>query len=88
MKHWVIAGLGFLAGSVGLKAITSETAKKGYVHAMAQGMKAKAEYENLVEKAKAEYDDMVAEANYIVATEADVKAAEKAEKASKAAKAK
>lgn len=71
MKHWIIAGIGFLAGSVGLKAVTSETAKRGYVHAMAQGMKAKAEYEEMVERAKAEYDDMVAEASYIVASEGD-----------------
>ena len=69
MKHWVIAGLGFLAGSVGLKAVTSETAKRGYVHVMAQGMKCKADYEEMVERAKAEYDDMVAEASYIVASE-------------------
>ena len=80
MKHWMIAGLGFLAGSVGVKALTSDTAKRGYVHAMARGMKCKAEYEGMIERAKAEYDDMVAEASYIVATDDDVKAAEEAAK--------
>ena len=43
---------------------------------MAQGMKAKHEYENIVEKAKAEYDDIVAEANYIAVSDEDLKAAE------------
>ena len=64
-KNALFCGLGFLIGTVGVKAATSKTARKGYVHAMAQGMKAKSEYENLVEQAKAEYDDMKAEASYI-----------------------
>ena len=83
-KNALFTGLGFLIGTVGLKAATSDTAKKGYVHAMAQGMKAKAGYEDLVEQAKAEFDDMKAEAEYIAVSDKDVKAAEKAsEKASK-----
>ena len=82
----LFTGLGFLIGTVGLKAATSKTAKKGYVHAMAQGMKAKAEYENIVEQAKAEFDDLKAEAEFIAVSDKDVKAAEKAEKAEKASK--
>ena len=82
-KNFLWAGLGFLIGTVGLKAATSQTAKKGYVHAMAQGMMAKDEYCSMVEKAKAEYDDMKAEASYIAVSEKDVKDAEKAAKASK-----
>ena len=82
-KNILFTGLGFLIGTVGLKAATSETAKKGYVHAMAQGMKAKSEYENIVEQAKAEFDDMKAEAEYIAVSDKDVKNAEKAEKAAK-----
>lgn len=78
-RNSLFAGLGFLIGTVGLKAATSETAKKGYVHAMAQGMKAKHSYEDMVEKAKAEYDDLVAEASFIAVGDSDVKAAEKAE---------
>lgn len=79
-KNFLFTGLGFLIGTVGLKAATSETAKKGYVHAMAQGMKAKSEYEDLVEQAKAEFDDMKAEAEYIAVSDKDVKKAEKAAK--------
>lgn len=79
-KNFLFTGLGFLIGTVGLKAATSETAKKGYVHAMAQGMKAKAEYEDIVEQAKAEFDDMKAEAEYIAVSDKDVKKAEKAAK--------
>ena len=77
----LFTGLGFLIGTVGLKAATSQTAKRGYVHAMAQGMKAKAGYESIVEQAKAEFDDMKAEAEYIAISDKDVKAAEKAEEA-------
>ena len=79
-KNILFTGLGFLIGTVGLKAATSKTAKKGYVHAMAQGMKAKADYESIVEQAKAELDDMKAEAEYIAVSDKDVKAAEDAEK--------
>lgn len=68
-KYALFTGLGFLLGSVGVKAATSETARKGYVHAMAQGMRAKGEYENIVEQAKAEYDDIKAEASYIAGSE-------------------
>ena len=64
-KNALFTGLGFLIGTVGVKAVTSQTARKGYVHAMAQGMRAKAEYESIVEQAKAEYDDIKAEASYI-----------------------
>lgn len=79
-KNALFTGLGFLIGTVGVKAATSNTAKKGYVHAMAQGMKAKAEYEGMVEQAKAEFDDMKAEAEYIAVADKDVEEAEKAEK--------
>ena len=77
-KNFLWTGLGFLIGTVGVKAATSQTAKKGYVHAMAQGMKAKSEYNNIVEQAKAEFDDMKAEAEFIAVSDKDVKAAEKA----------
>lgn len=70
-KNALFTGLGFLIGTVGLRIATSETARRGYVHAMAQGMKAKAEYEDIVEQAKAEYDDIKAEASYIAAGEQD-----------------
>jgi hypothetical protein len=79
-KNCLFTGLGFLIGTIGLKAATSQNAKKGYVHAMAQGMKAKAEYNNIVEQAKAEFDDMKAEAEFIAVSDKDVKKAEKAAK--------
>ena len=80
-KNFLWTGLGFLIGTVGLKAATSQTAKKGYVHAMAQGMKAKAGYNDIVEQAKAEFDDMKAEAEFIAVSDKDVQAAEKTSKA-------
>lgn len=83
-NNCLFTSLGFLIGTVGLAAATSETAKKGYVHCMAQGMKAKASYQDMVEQAKAEYDDLVAQASYIAVSDKDVKAAEEAEEAKEA----
>ena len=80
-KNFLWTGLGFLIGTLGLKAATSPTAKKGYAHAMAQGMKAKSEYETIVEQAKAEFDDLKAEAEYIAVSDKEVKDAEEAAKA-------
>ncbi len=80
-KYALFTGLGFLLGTVGVKAATSETARKGYVHAMAQGMMAKAGYEDIVEQAKAEYDDIKAEASYLAGADKVDKAA-KTDKAS------
>lgn len=74
-NNWLFTGIGFLAGTAGIAAITSETAKKGYVHAMAQGMKCKKGYQDMVEAAKAEYDDIVAQATYISVSEEEVEAA-------------
>jgi len=78
-RNWLFTGIGFLAGTVGIAALTSDVAKKGYVHCMAQGMKAKASYQDMVEQAKAEYDDIVAQATYIAVSDKDVEEAEKAE---------
>ncbi|WP_124060315.1 DUF6110 family protein [Gordonibacter sp. Marseille-P4307] len=64
-RNALLVGGGFLAGTVGLKAFTSQAAKAGYVHALARGMKIRDSYENMVEQAKAEYDDIVAQATYI-----------------------
>lgn len=64
-KSGLLVGAGFLLGTVGVKALTSTTAKKCYVQGVAQGLRAKATYENIVEQAKAEVDDIVAEATYI-----------------------
>ncbi len=74
-NNWLFTGLGFLIGTVGIAALTSDTAKKGYVHAMAQGMRAKKGYQDIVEEAKAEYDDIVAQATYMSACETEMEAA-------------
>ncbi len=74
-NNWLFTGLGFLIGTAGIAAVTSETAKKGYVHAMAQGMKCKKSYQDMVENAKAEYDDMVAQATYISVSDKEAAAA-------------
>ena len=67
---WMLAG-GFALGTLGLKALSSSTAKKCYVQGVAKGLQAKAYYEDVVEQAKAEVDDIVAEATYLT-TEAAV----------------
>lgn len=64
-KGGLLVGAGFLLGTVGVKALTSSTAKKCYVQGVAQGLRAKNAYEGVVEQAKAEVDDIVAEATYI-----------------------
>ena len=64
-KSGLLVGMGFLLGTVGVKELTSSTAKKCYVRSVAQGLRAKATYESIVEQAKAEVDDIVAEAAYI-----------------------
>ena len=64
-RNALLIGAGFLLGTAGVKAVTSETAKKCYVQGVAKGLQAKAAYENIVEQAKAQVDDIVAEANYI-----------------------
>ena len=74
-NNCLFTGLGFLIGTVGIAALTSETAKKGYVHAMAQGMKAKKSYQDMVEEAKAEYDDIVAQATYMSVCDTEMEAA-------------
>lgn len=84
-KKGFLLGAGFLLGSVGLKALTSQQAKKCYVQGVAQGLRAKAAYENIVEQAKAEVDDIVAEANYITMGEEGAEVAEGVEVAAKPA---
>ena len=64
-KSGLLVGAGFLLGTVGVKALTSTTAKKCYVQGVAQGLRAKATYENIVEQAKAEVDEHRGRATYI-----------------------
>ena len=74
-RNGLLLGGGFLLGTLGLKALTSEAAKKCYVQGIAQGMRAKSAYETMVEQAKAQVDDMMAEAPYINVVAAEEKAA-------------
>lgn len=71
-KGGLLVGAGFLIGTLGVKALTSPTAKKVYVQGVAKGLQAKSSYENIVEEAKAQVDDIVAEANYINVSQQDV----------------
>ena len=65
----LVAG-GFVLGTAGVKAVTSQTAKKGYVKVVASGIRAKNAYLDICEQAKAEVDDIVAEASYITTEDA------------------
>lgn len=78
MHPAILVGAGFLAGTAGIKAVTSKPARKLYVKGIVSGMKAKEQCETLVEEAKAEFDDIMAEAEF----EAKGDAADAEEKAS------
>lgn len=67
--HALLVGAGFLAGTLGLKAVTSDAAKRLAVQGVAVGMRVKAGYEDVVEQAKAQVDDIVAEASYLNGSE-------------------
>ncbi len=75
-NHALLVGAGFLAGTLGLKALKSAPARKAYVATAAAGLRAKNGYEKIVEEAKAQVDDIVAEANYINEKKAEETAAE------------
>ncbi len=60
----VLFGAGLLFGTAGTKILTGKAAKKACVKAVAAGLKAKAEFDRIVEAAKANVDDIVAEAKY------------------------
>ena len=53
MHPAILVGAGFLAGTAGVKAVTSKTARKIYVKGLVQSLKAKENCESLVEEAKA-----------------------------------
>ena len=87
---WYVAG-GFLLGTLGTKALTSNAAKSCYVQGVARGLQVKGAYKDVVEQARAQLDDIVAEANYInvkgsEAEPATAKAASKTTAAKKATK--
>ena len=63
--HCLLLGAGVVIGSVGVKVLTSDSAKRLYVKAVAAGMRAKSACEDTLESARAEVDDIIAEANYL-----------------------
>lgn len=75
-RNGLLVGAGFLLGTIGLKALTSPTAKRCYVQGVAYGLRAKESYSNIVEEAKAQVDDIVAEATYINASQEPASCAE------------
>jgi hypothetical protein len=64
-SHALLVLGGFLAGTLGVKAVTSKPAKKLYAGAIAQGLKAKASAEVVFEEGKAQFEDILAEAEYL-----------------------
>lgn len=64
MNPGLLVGAGFLLGSVGVKALTSNKAKQVYVKGIVQGMRAKEEVQTMVDEARVEFDDLLAEAGY------------------------
>ena len=72
MHPAILVGAGFLAGTAGIKAVTSQSARKLYVRGIVSGLKAKEQCETLVEDAKAEFDDLMAEAEFEAKDTADV----------------
>lgn len=77
----LLVGAGFLLGTLGVKALTSEPAKKCYVQGVACGLRARNAYQDIVEEAKAQVDDIVAEATYLTEGEPEEAAEETEEKA-------
>lgn len=63
--HSLLVGAGFLLGTLGVKALQSQAARKLAVQGVAAGMRVKNGYQDIVEQAKAEVDDIVAEADYL-----------------------
>ena len=70
-KDWGLLAGGFLAGTLGIKVLTSQPARDLYVQGVAAGMRARASYQDIVEEAKAQVDDIVAEATYVNTKEED-----------------
>ncbi|MBY4798171.1 DUF1490 domain-containing protein [Collinsella sp. AGMB00827] len=67
--HLSLVGVGVLLGTLGAQALKTDAAKELAVKAVVSGMRAKKQYEKIVEQAKAELDDVVAEAGYLAAEE-------------------
>ncbi len=65
VRGGLLVGAGFLLGTLGVKALTSQRARTCYVKGVACGLKAKESYDRVIEEAKAQVGDIVSEANYL-----------------------
>jgi hypothetical protein len=65
VKEIGLIAAGFALGTIGVKALKSEQAKKLCVQAVSKGLQAKAAGQDIIEQAKSNVDDIVAEANYL-----------------------
>lgn len=65
MNPGILVGAGFLLGSLGVKALTSEKAKKTYVNGIVAGMRVKEGVQVVIDEARAQFDDIMAEAAYV-----------------------
>jgi polyhydroxyalkanoate synthesis regulator phasin len=64
-KEIGLVAAGFVLGTVGVKAVTSEKAKQLCVQAVSKGLQAKAVGQDIIEQARSNVDDIVAEATYL-----------------------
>jgi hypothetical protein len=61
---------GFLLGTVGIKLLTSASAKKLYVQGVSKALQARSAGLDIIEQAKSNLDDIVAEASYLTEKDA------------------
>jgi hypothetical protein len=65
VKEIGLIAAGFVLGTVGVKALASDPARKLCVQAVSKGLQIKAAGQDIIEQAKSNVDDIVAEANYL-----------------------
>ncbi|MDR0347574.1 MAG: DUF6110 family protein [Coriobacteriales bacterium] len=75
-KEIGLIAAGFVLGTMGVKAVTSEPAKKLCVQVVSKGLQVKAAGQDILEQARSNVDDIVAEANYLNKQEATEETAE------------
>jgi hypothetical protein len=61
---------GFFLGTVGIKLLTSASAKKLYVQGVSKALQARSAGLDILEQAKSNLDDIVAEASYLTEKDA------------------
>lgn len=76
MKNWGLFAAGILAGTAGLKLLSSKDAKKAYTHATAAALRAKDCVMQTVTVVRENAEDVYADAKQINEVRAEVAAAE------------